>query len=232
MVSSPARSSQAARPALVLRAGDSTEMRHDLTPTQEEILNFITETIRKHDRSPTIREIGEKADISSTNGVRYHLSILEKLGYIKRSKGISRGIEWLEHHVKTESARSTVEIPMVGRVAAGVPVLAEENIEGRIAVDEMIARDEECFALRVNGDSMKNAGIISGDVVIVSPQPEAKNGDIVVAMLGDEATVKTYAASKGKVVLRPENPDYDDIMLDKRGDVRVLGKVVGLMRRF
>ena len=164
--------------------------------------------------------------------MRYHLSILEKLGYIKRSKGISRGIEWLEHHAKTGPARSTVEVPMVGRVAAGVPVLAEENIEGRIAVDEMIARDEECFALRVSGDSMKNAGIINGDVVIVNPQPEARNGDIVVAMLGDEATVKTYAASKGKVVLRPENPDYDDIMLDKRGDVRVLGKVVGLMRRF
>ena len=207
-------------------------MRHDLTQAQDNILNFITETIRKHDRSPTIREIGERAGISSTNGVRYHLSILEKLGYIKRSKGISRGIEWLEHHVKVEPSRSTVEVPLVGRVAAGVPVLAEENIEGRIAVDEMIARDEECFALRVNGDSMKNAGIISGDVVIVSPQPDATNGDIVVAMLGDEATVKTYAASKGKVVLRPENPDYDDIMLDKRGDVRVLGKVVGLMRRF
>ena len=207
-------------------------MRHDLTPTQEEILNFITETIRKHDRSPTIREIGEKAGISSTNGVRYHLSILEKLGYIKRSKGISRGIEWLEHHTKVSRERSTVEIPLVGRVAAGVPMLAEENIEGRIAVDEMIARSEECFALRVNGDSMKNAGIINNDVVIVSPQPDAKNGDIVVAMLDDEATVKTYMASKGKVMLRPENPDYDDILLDKRGNVRVLGKVVGLMRRF
>ena len=207
-------------------------MRHDLTPTQEEILNFITETIRKHDRSPTIREIGEQAGISSTNGVRYHLSILEKLGYIKRSKGISRGIEWLEHHVKAGSSRSTVEIPLVGRVAAGVPVLAEENIEGRIAVDEMIARSEECFALRVSGDSMKNAGIINDDVVIVSPQPDAKNGDIVVAMLDDEATVKTYVASKGKVILRPENPDYDDILLDKRGNVRVLGRVVGLMRRF
>ena len=207
-------------------------MRHDLTQIQEQILNFITGTIRDHDRSPTIREIGEKAGISSTNGVRYHLSILEKLGYIKRSKGISRGIEWLEHHVKAGPSRSTVEIPLVGRVAAGVPVLAEENIEGRIAVDEMIARSEECFALRVNGDSMKNAGIMSGDVVIVTPQPEAKNGDIVVAMLGDEATVKTYVASKGKAILRPENPDYDDILLDKRGEVRVLGKVVGLMRRF
>jgi repressor LexA len=207
-------------------------MRHDLTDTQEEILNFITETIRKHDRSPTIREIGEHADISSTNGVRYHLSILEKLGYIKRSKGISRGIEWLEHHVKTDDGRSTVEIPLVGRVAAGAPVLAEENIEGMLAIDEMIAHNEECFALRVNGDSMSGAGIIDGDVVIVNPQPDAKSGDIVVAMLDDEATVKTYVASKGKAILRPENPDYEDIPLDRRDDVRVLGKVVGLMRRF
>jgi len=207
-------------------------MRHDLTPTQERILRFISETIRDHDRSPTIREIGEEAGISSTNGVRYHLSILEKLGYIKRSRGISRGIEWLEHHPRSTPSRSTVEVPLVGRVAAGSPILAVENIEGVLAVDEMLARGEECFALRVNGDSMKNAGIIDGDVVIVSPQPDAKTGDIVVALLDDEATVKTYVASGGKVTLRPENPDYDDIVLDRRDDARVLGKVVGLMRRF
>ena len=206
-------------------------MRHDLTPTQEQILNFITETIREHDRSPTIREIGEEAGISSTNGVRYHLSVLEKLGYIKRRKGISRGIEWLEHHVKAASERDTMEIPLVGRVAAGAPVLAEENIEGRLAVDEMISRNEDCFALRVNGDSMKNAGIVDGDIVIVNPQPEARSGDIVVALLDDEATVKTYVSRNGVTILRPENPDYEDISLGNREDVRVLGKVVGLMRR-
>lgn len=207
-------------------------MRHNLTPTQERILNFITDTIREHDRSPTIREIGEEAGISSTNGVRYHLSVLEKLGYIKRRKGISRGIEWLEHHVKAAPERGTMEIPLVGHVAAGTPVLAEENIEGRLAVDEMLARDEECFALRINGDSMKNAGIIDGDVVIVSPGPDAASGEIVVALLGDEATVKTYVSQKGTIILRPENPDYRDIPLDNREDVRVLGKVVGLMRKF
>lgn len=207
-------------------------MRHNLTPTQERILNFITETIRDHDRSPTIREIGEEAGISSTNGVRYHLSVLEKLGYIKRRKGISRGIEWLEHHVKAGPERNTMEIPLVGHVAAGTPVLAEENIEGRLAVDEMLARDEECFALRVNGDSMRDAGIIDGDVVIVNPSPDAASGDIVVALLGDEATVKTYVSREGTILLRPENPDYRDIPLDNREDVRVLGKVVGLMRKF
>jgi repressor LexA len=207
-------------------------MRRDLTPTQEKILNFITATIREHDRSPTIREIGEEIGISSTNGVRYHLSILEKLGYIRRNKGISRGIEWREHHIKTEG-RGVIEIPLVGQVAAGRPILAVENIEGVLAVDEMLARSKECFALRVSGDSMRDAGILNGDVVVVSPGPSARNGDIVVALLDDEATVKTYVSQKGQVVLRPENPDYDDIVLDGRGDdVRVLGKVVGLMRKF
>jgi repressor LexA len=207
-------------------------MRHDLTPTQEKILTFINETIRKHDRSPTIREIGEKSGISSTNGVRYHLTILEKLGYIRRSKGISRGIERREHHFKTDGGGNVNEIPLVGRVAAGSPILAVENIDGVLTVDEMITRSQECFALRVSGDSMRDAGILNGDVVIVSPEPTAKNGDIVVALLDDEATVKTYVSRKGKIILRPENPDYDDITLDPRNDVRVLGKVVGLMRKF
>ncbi len=206
-------------------------MRRDLTPTQEKILNFITATIREHDRSPTIREIGEEIGISSTNGVRYHLAILEKLGYIRRNKGISRGIEWREHHIKTEG-RGVTEIPLVGQVAAGRPILAVENIEGVLAVDEMLARSKECFALRVSGDSMRDAGILNGDVVVVSPGPGARNGDIVVALLDDEATVKTYVSKKGQVVLRPENPDYDEIVLDGRGDdIRVLGKVVGLMRK-
>jgi repressor LexA len=211
---------------------EERNMRHDLTPVQERILNFITVTIREHDRSPTIREIGERVGISSTNGVRYHLSVLEKLGYIRRSRGISRGIEWLEHHPKIDGTQGATEIPIVGRVAAGSPILAVENIEGVLAVDEMITRSKECFALRVNGDSMKDAGIVDGDVVIVKPQPTARNGDIVVALLDDEATVKTYVSRRGRTVLRPENPEYEDIVLDRRGgDVRVLGKVVGLMRK-
>jgi repressor LexA len=207
-------------------------MRDDLTPVQRKILEFITETIREHDRSPTIREIGEAFGIASTNGVRYHLSALEKKGYIKREKGISRGIEWREHHARTGTRSTSHEIPLLGQVAAGLPILAVENIEGVLAVDEMLTRSEECFALRVSGDSMKGAGIFDGDVVIVNPDPAAKSGDIVVALLDDEATVKRYVREKGRVVLRPENVEYDDIVVDKRGDARVLGKVVGLMRRF
>lgn len=207
-------------------------MRQDLTPVQERILKFIIETIRDHDRSPTIREIGEEFGIASTNGVRYHLSALEKQGYINRRSSISRGIELREHHAAAGERAASASIPLVGSVAAGRPILAVENIEGVLAVDEMFARSAECFALRVSGDSMKGAGIFNGDVVIVNPQPSAASGDIVVALLDDEATVKRYAPKKGAVVLEAENPDYEDIVLDGRsGDVRVLGKVVGLMRK-
>lgn len=207
-------------------------MRHDLTGMQEKILDFIVETIRDHDRSPTIREIGEELGISSTNGVRYHLSILEKLGYIRRRPGISRGIEWLEHHPRAGAESRGREIPLVGRVAAGRPILAVENIEGVLAVDEMVARREGCFALRVSGDSMRGSGILDGDVVIVNPQPTAKDGEVVVALLDDEATVKTYTTKKGGVVLRAENPEYEDIVLRKgSGDVLILGRVIGLLRK-
>lgn len=207
-------------------------MRNDLSPIQEKILTYITETIRDHDRSPTIREIGEVFGIASTNGVRYHLSVLEEKGYIKRERGISRGIEWREHHARTGTRSNSHEIPLLGQVAAGRPILAVENIDGVIAVDEMLTRSKECFALRVSGDSMKGAGIFDGDVVVVNPQPTAKSGDIVVALLDDEATVKKYVRERGRVVLRPENPDYDDIVLDRRsGDAQVLGRVVGLMRK-
>ncbi len=207
-------------------------MRSDITETQRKILEFITETIREHDRSPTIREIGEEFGMASTNGVRYHLRVLEKRGYIKREKGISRGIEWREHHVRPDARTNASEIPLVGRVAAGRPILAVENVEGVIAVDEMFARSKECFALRVDGDSMRDAGIMNGDVVIVCPQPTARSGDIVVALIEDEATVKTYVRKSGRTTLQAENPSYDDIAIDGRsGDAQVLGKVVGLMRK-
>jgi repressor LexA len=207
-------------------------MRSDITKTQRKILEFITVTIREHDRSPTIREIGEEFGIASTNGVRYHLRVLEERGYIKREKGISRGIEWREHHVRPDVQTNVSEVPLVGRVAAGRPILAVENVEGVIAVDEMFARSKECFALRVDGDSMTDAGIMDGDVVIVNPQPTARSGDIVVALIEDEATVKTYVRKSGRTILQAENPSYDDIVIDGRsGDAQVLGKVVGLMRK-
>ncbi|MCD4690291.1 transcriptional repressor LexA [bacterium] len=207
--------------------------RHDLTPMQERMLDYIAETIQDCDRSPTMREIGEAMGISSTNGVRYHLSALEERGYIRRRRGISRGIEWLEHHLASGERRGGAEIPLVGSVSAGRPILAVENIEAVIAVDEMFARREGCFALRVLGDSMRDAGIHNGDVVIVNPEPDARNGDVIVAMIDDEATVKEYQRRGEHICLKAHNPAYDDIELTgAEGEVRVLGKVVGLMRKF
>lgn len=207
--------------------------RHDLTPMQERMLDFIAETIREFDRSPTMREIGEALGISSTNGVRYHLAALEDRGYIRRRRGISRGIEWLEHHLGAGERHGGAEVPLVGSVSAGSPILAVENIEGVLAVDEMFARREGCFALRVSGESMHDAGIHNGDVVIVNPEPDARNGDVVVAMIDDEATVKEFSRRGKRVVLKAHNPAYDDIELSGgEGEVRVLGKVVGLMRKF
>jgi len=207
-------------------------MRHDLTSVQQKILDFIVETIRDHDRSPTIREIGDAFGIASTNGVRYHLDVLQQRGYIRRHKGISRGIEWLEHHALPQRS-DVARIPLVGSVAAGAPILAIENVEDEIAVDDMFVRGEGCFALRVTGDSMRDAGILDGDVVAVNPQPTAKGGDIVVALIDDEATVKIYSRRKGRVVLEARNPDYDDIVLNEGdAETRILGTVVGLMRRF
>lgn len=207
-------------------------MRHDLSPTQQRILDYIVETIRDHDRSPTIREIGDTFGIASTNGVRYHLDALEERGYIRRNKGISRGIEWLEHHPSTAAA-GAARIPLVGSVAAGAPILAIENVEDEIAVDEMFVRENGCFALRVTGDSMRDAGILDGDIVAVSPQPTARDGDVVVALIDDEATVKVYTRRKRQVVLEARNPDYDDIVLTEGdAETQILGRVVGLMRRF
>lgn len=215
------------------RSATHMTTRHDITDAQERMLEYIIETIRDHDRSPTIREIGEAMGISSTNGVRYHLSALEERGYIRRHRGISRGIEWLEHHLSAGEHHIGTEIPLLGSVAAGRPILAVENIEGVLAVDEMFARREGCFALRVSGGSMLDAGICDGDIVVVAPQPDARNGDIVVALIDDEATVKEYRRRKGSVILKARNPAYDDIELTgNEGDVRVLGKVVGLMRKF
>ncbi len=206
-----------------------------LTGRQREIFEYIEGMITEHGKSPTIREIGEKFDISSTNGVRAHLEVLMRKGYIRRQKLISRGIEL---------ARSLVgpvkKVPLVGDVPAGNPITAVENVEGEIAIDTSFIPSGDIFTLRVTGDSMKNAGIFDGDYVLVKKQKAADAGDIVVAVIGDEATVKRYFPptksgaddEKGRVKLQPENENYEPIWVDKNSpDFYIAGKVVGLMRR-
>lgn len=210
-------------------------MGKELTERQREVLDFISEMIENKGLPPTIREIGERFKIASTNGVRAILSALSKKGYIRRKPLVSRGIE-LAKKAKAgfdyAQKRAYMAVPLVGRIAAGLPTLAVENIEGSIAVDRSFLPGGDVFSLRVVGDSMKDVGIFDGDYVLARVQSTAEKGDIVVAVIGEEATVKTYVPQKNRVRLEPANPAYQPIIVDTRySDFRIAGKVIGLLRR-
>lgn len=199
----------------------------ELTDKQRSVLEFIREQIAIHGSSPTIREIGRHMKISSTNGVRLHITALLKKGYLKKTKLIARGLE-LVNSVTTE----ITTLPLVGSVPAGLPIDAIENVEGEFAFDSSFAPKGESFTLKVVGQSMKNAGILDGDVVMVLKQNTARKGDIVVAIIGDEATVKRYHKKENKIILQPENDEFDPIVVDKHSpEFRIAGKVVGLIRK-
>ena len=202
-------------------------MKRKLTDKQHNILEFIEERIVQHGHSPTIREIGEQFGITSTNGVRTHLTALIKKGYLKKRRLISRGLE-LTRQLASDIGR----VPLVGSVPAGSPIDSVENIEGEIALDLSFVPKGDTFSLRVTGDSMINTGILDGDMVIVHKQAEANRGEIVVAIVNGEATVKRYYPSSGQIRLQPENDDYEPIIVRKSGgEFRIAGKVVGLLRR-
>ena len=166
------------------------EQKRALTPRQQEIYEYIKVQTEEFRRPPTVREIANRFNISSTNGVRSILAALIKKGYINRSPRTSRGIEIL-HDESPATDSSSVEIPIVGRVAAGEPILAVQNLEGTITIDrDFIARRKDVFALRVKGDSMINAGIFDGDLVFAQQQNTAERGEIIIAKIDDEATVK------------------------------------------
>jgi repressor LexA len=184
-----------------------------------EILNFIRSFGRDKGYPPTIREIGKAFGIASTNGVRYHLDILEKAGYIQRRGRISRG-----------TTTSSGAIPVLGRVAAGQPILAEQNYDGTLEPAQMFGDPQGLFALRVKGDSMIDAGIHSGDYVIVRQQEQATAGDMVVAMIDDEATVKYFRPRGQRVDLVAANPKYSPIVVEAGTDFKILGVVRGVVR--
>lgn len=209
-------------------------MKKQLTDRQEEILNFIEQFRDEMGYPPTLREIGRKFDISSTFGVKRHLDALVKKGYLNIESNASRGISLLKNETTetiTETSKQN-EIPIVGRVAAGFPILAEQNIEGKILIDpSFIKKAEDCFALKVKGDSMIDNGIFEGDLVIVNPTPNsAVNGDIVVALLDGEATVKTLEMKNQNIKLIPGNSKYQPIEIDSTKEFSISGKVVGVVR--
>jgi repressor LexA len=185
----------------------------------KEILAYVRRSTREKGYPPTIREIGEAFGISSTNGVRYHLNLLEKAGHLKRQGRISRGIE-----------APGGGIPLLGRVAAGQPTLAEESFDGSLEPSEVFGNREGLFALRVKGDSMIEAGILEGDYVIVRAQQNATAGQMVVGMIDGEATVKFYQPKKDRIELVPANSRYEPIVVQRAADFSILGIVKGVIR--
>lgn len=199
-----------------------------ISSKQQEILEYIKEEILKRGYPPAVREICEAVNLKSTSSVHSHLETLEKNGYIKRDPTKPRAIEICDDSfqmVRTEM----VSIPVVGRVAAGEPILAEENIESYFPIPADIVPRGESFILKVKGDSMINVGIFSGDQIFVNACNTANNGDTVVALVDDSATVKTFYKEKDHIRLQPENDDMDPIIVD---DCQILGKVFGVFRIF
>jgi repressor LexA len=215
--------------------GLENSKRKELTSRQEEILEYIKKYSKENRMPPTVREIGNHFEISSTNGVRSILAALIKKGYINRSPRLSRGIEVIDNDKNgnaAEAPSNTIEIPIVGRVAAGTPILAVQNLEGTVTIDrDFLACRSDVFALRVKGDSMINAGIFDGDLIFARQQKTAERGEIIVAQIDNEATVKYYHPLADHVELRPANPRYRPIIVKNDKDFTIAGKLIGVMRK-
>ena len=214
-----------------------------LTHRQRQVLDFIRDRVRDTHCPPTVREICDHFDIRSTNGVRVILEALEKKGHLKRSPRLSRGLSVVETpedrqlpsseplSAREESEENLLRIPLLGKVAAGAPILAQENREDTIVVPREMLSVSSAFALRVQGESMREAGILDGDIVFAHPQSEAQVGETVVALLGEEATVKDYYPERHRIRLQPRNAAMEPIWVSSRSpEFRILGKVVGVFR--
>jgi repressor LexA len=198
-----------------------------LTKRQQEIFDFIKRYAGKYGYPPTVREIGKAVGLASSSTVHAHLANLEKYGVLRRNPTKPRAIEVMIDRAKRAMGPDGA-LPLVGQVAAGQPVLAEENIEEYVSVPELAGGDEGEYVLRVAGESMRDAGILEGDYVVVRPQESARDGDIVVALLGEDATVKRFFKEPDHVRLQPENDTMEPI---RSREVQVLGRVVGVLRK-
>jgi len=204
-------------------------MAASLTDRQRQVLEHIAASIRRNGIVPSVREIGQALGMRSPSTVHQHLTALERKGFIKRDGDRMRVLEILDQKLLLDG-NLVSHLPLVGRVSAGVPILAEQNIEEMIPVPRAMVgwQDENCFLLTVRGDSMIEAGVHEGDMVVVRSQPSADPGEIVVALLGEEATVKRLAIQDQRVCLMPANPRYSPIY----DQFEIIGKVVGLLRRY
>ncbi|MBQ4473508.1 MAG: transcriptional repressor LexA [Lachnospiraceae bacterium] len=200
-----------------------------LTAKQREVLDYIKQCTAQRGYPPAVREICQAVGLKSTSSVHSHLESLERAGYIRRDPTKPRAIEICEPDDLPFRPQNFIPVPIVGTVTAGEPILAVENIEGYFPMLPENLPHEDVFMLKVRGESMINAGIFSGDYVIVEQTPSAQNGDMVVAMVDDSATVKTFYKEKDHIRLQPENDTMDPILVP---DVTILGKVVGLYRNY
>lgn len=203
----------------------------DLSPRQAAILDYIIEEIQLKGYPPSVREIGEAIGLKSPSTVHSHLATLEQKGYIRRDKSKPRAIEvMMAESTSPLSLKEMVEIPILGEISAGQPIFADENREDTFPMPlSFVQSNLDLFMLRISGDSMIEAGILDGDLVIVERTPRVNDGEIAAALLGDEATVKTFYREKGHIRLQPENKFYEPIIVE---NVEILGRVIGLFRRF
>ena len=211
-------------------------MARKITKRQQQIYDFILSYQQEKGYPPSVREMASAVGLSSPSTVHAHLNALEEHGLIKRDSTKPRALELFKQDgspavlakVEENPSRGTVTLPLIGRVAAGIPILAEQNVEDTFTLQSEIATESSSFILEVHGDSMINAGIFNGDFIVVREQPNAINGEIVVAMIDNEATVKTFYKERGRVRLQPENDAMEPIYAS---NPTILGKVVALMRR-
>jgi len=208
-------------------AAEEESAMEDVTPRQRRIIEFIQQTVRDRGYPPTVREIGEAVGLTSSSSVHAQLANLQRRGLLRRDPTKPRAMELQG----PRAPRNAISVPLVGRIAAGAPIMAEENVEDRLTLSPPFAGGDEHFALRVRGDSMVGAGILDGDIVVVRGQEGADDGDIVVAVLPgpaeDEATVKRLRRDGDRAILVPENPAMEPFEL---GDGRIAGKVVSILR--
>lgn len=234
----PSKAQVAADVAQIAELSDGPKGADGLTPRQRLLLQLIRDAVEVDGYPPSMRELAERAGLASTSSVAYQLKMLEKAGFIRRDPNRPRAMvvtlpgvndpSALSPEQSHDSAPTSVAIPLLGRIAAGGPILAEEHVEDMFALPKQLVGEGTVFMLEVRGDSMIEAAICDGDWVVVRQQPDAVNGDIVAALLDDEATVKTFSRKDGQTWLLPHNPDYSPI---DGTHARIMGKVVAVMRR-
>lgn len=202
-----------------------------ITPKQQEILEFIKESILNRGYPPAVREICEAVHLKSTSSVHSHLETMEKNGYIRRDPTKPRAIEIIDDNFNL-TRRELVNVPIVGTVTAGEPILAVENIEGYFPISPEFLKNKQTFMLKVKGESMINAGIFSGDYILVEETPTASDGEIIVALVEDSVTVKRFYKEEDHFRLQPENDAMEPILVPKNTPFSIVGKVIGLFRIF